>query len=195
VRLAAQDSTAVRLEVQLDSLRAGTRDPIVFTRNLLEDTPWLAALRQGLPVRLQYRLEIWRARDGWLDALERQLEWTLVVRHEPVLDQFSVVILYPGRAAQRRVAATAGGLAGILGLGYRFTVAPRDQGHYYYGAALQVTTLSDSDLDAFDRAIRGELDRRGGESLGDRARRLILRLAGLPTLSLTARTEEFEVGR
>ena len=68
------------------------------TRNLLEDTPWLRTPAQGLPVRLQYRLEIWRSREAWLDDVVRQLEWTIVVRHEPLLDQFTVTRLGPYNA-------------------------------------------------------------------------------------------------
>jgi hypothetical protein len=193
--LVAQDSAEVRLEIKLDSVRGGTRNPIVFTRNLLEDTPWLATLRQGLPVRLQYRLEIWRARSGWLDVLERQLEWTILVRHEPVLDQFSVLSVIPGRPVQRRLLGTSGALQDMLSVGSNFTVGPRTEGHYYYAAYLDVTTLSDSDLDAFERALRGELDARGGASLGDRVRRLILRLGGLPATHVKAQSEAFDVKR
>jgi hypothetical protein len=145
--LPAQDSAAVSLEV---TLAGSTRDPVVRTRNLLEETPWLAALRQGLPVRLQYRLETWRSREAWLDEVERQVEWTIVVRHEPLLDQFLVTRLGPGTA-----------------------IVPR----------------------RFERVLKGEIDPRSAEggSLAQRTRRLILRLAGFPTLNLTAASEAFEV--
>jgi hypothetical protein len=189
--LAAQDSTTVRLEV---TLAGANRDPLVATRNLLEDTPWLSALRQGLPVRLQYHLEIWRSRAAWLDDVQRQIEWTVVIRHEPLLDQFSVVRLLPN-GVRRNIYATPGALAAALGVPVRFTVAPREPGTYYYAASLAVATLSDSDLDQFERILRGELDPANGEggSLVQRARRLVLRLAGLPTLGVSARSEVFEV--
>ncbi len=189
--LAAQDSAAVRLEVTLAGV---SRDPVVATRNLLEDTPWLSALRQGLPVRLQYRLEIWRSRSAWLDDVQRQIEWTVVIRHEPLLDQFSVVRLLPN-GVRRNVYATPGALAAALSVPVRFTVAPTESGTFYYSASLAVATLSDSDLDQFERILRGELDPGNGEggSLVQRARRLVLRLAGLPTLGLSARSEVFEV--
>jgi len=193
---AAQQPGEVQLEVQLadSKLRVGSREPVVFTRNLLEDTPWLATLREGLPVRLQYRLELWRSRPGWFDVLDRQLEWTVVIRHEPLLDQFSVVRLLPNRTLQNRY-ATPGGLASALGGGLQFQIAPRDPGQYYYAASLSGATLSDSDLDAFERVLRGEIDPGGGGggSVAQRARRLLLKLAGLPTLSLSARSETFEV--
>ena len=192
--LAAQDTSAVRLEV---ALAPTTRDPTVFTRNLLEDTPWLSTLRQGLPLRLQYRLEIWRSRDAWLDDVVRQLEWTIVVRHEPLLDQFTVTRLGPFKGVQTRRLGTAGALAAQLGLGLQFPVVPKESGRYYYAASLSVATLSDSDLDKFERVLRGEIDPGGSEGGGiaDRARRLVLRLAGLPTANLSAQSEQFEVFR
>ena len=190
----AQDTAAVRLDLTVDSI---ARDPIVRTLNLLAETPWLSALRQGLPVRLQYRLEVWRSREAWLDDVQRQIEWTVVVRHEPLLDQFSVVRLLPPNRVLRNVYATPGALASALGAAYPIRVAPKEAGRYYYSASLTVATLSDSDLDKLDRVLRGELDPRTSEggSLAERARRLVLRLAGLPTLSLSASSEAFEVGR
>jgi hypothetical protein len=190
--LPAQDSAAVSLEV---TLAGSTRDPVVRTRNLLEETPWLAALRQGLPVRLQYRLETWRSREAWLDEVERQVEWTIVVRHEPLLDQFLVTRLGPGTAIVPRRVATPGALAELLGARYQFQIVPQDEGRYYYTASLAVATLSDSDLDQFERVLKGEIDPRSAEggSLAQRTRRLILRLAGFPTLNLTAASEAFEV--
>ncbi len=188
----AQDTAAVRLEV---TLAGPTHEPLVRTRNLLEETPWLTALRQGLPVRLQYRLELWRSREAWLDEVDRQLEWTIVVRHEPLLDQFTVTRLGPGPLIQQRRVATPGALASLLGIGYQFQISPRAQGRYYYSASLAVATLSDSDLDQFERILKGELDPRNSEggSLAERARRLVLRLAGLPTLNLSASSEAFEI--
>jgi hypothetical protein len=189
---AAQDTAAVRLDIDLIG---APPEPRILTRNLLEDTPWLSALRQGLPVRLQYRLEIWRSREAWLDDLVRQIEWTIVIRHEPLLDQFSVVALRPNNSVSHRSYATPGALAAALGVPYQFQVAPRLAGRYYYTASLLVATLSESDLDQFERVLRGELAPGGveGEQLAQRLRRLVLRLAGLPTQSLSARSETFEV--
>jgi hypothetical protein len=187
----AQDSPEVQLSV---TLAGSARDPLVSTENLLEDTPWLSALRQGLPVRLQYRLEIWRSREAWLDEVQRQIEWTVVIRHEPLLDQFSVVRILPN-GVRRNVYGTPGALAAALGVPVRFTVAPREPGTFYYAASLAVATLSDSDLDQFERILRGELNPGNGEggSLLQRARRLALGLAGLPTANLKAKSESFEV--
>lgn len=190
--LQAQAPKAVGLEV---TLAANTRDPIVFTRNLLEDTPWLSTLRQGLPIRLQYRLELWRSRDAWLDEPIRQLDWTIVVRHEPLLDQYSVTRIGPYKGIYSRTLGTPGALASQLGLGYQFPVAPKDPGKYYYTSTLSVATLSDSDLDKFERALRGELDPAsgGGGGISEAVRRLVLGLAGLPKANYPGQSEQFEV--
>lgn len=188
----AQDSAAVVLEVGM--LENG-RDASVRTVNLLADTPWLSALRQGLPVRLQYRLEVWRSREGWFDEVARAVEWTVLVQHEPLLDQFSVVRFIPPRRVLENRYATPGALASALGIAYQLPIAPAEPGRYYYSATLTVTTLSDSDLDQFQRLLRAGLDptNASGGSLAERARRLVLRLAGLPAVSVSGRSAEFEI--
>lgn len=190
----AQTREPVALEV---TTSPGSHDPTVFTRNLLEDTPWLGTLRQGLPLRLQYRLEVWRSRDAWPDDVIRSIEWTVVIRHEPLLDQFTVTRLGPfrGPPVTRRL-GTAGALAEWLKVGLSYPVlTPKDAGRYYYAASLSVATLSDSDLDKFERVLRGELDPGSSESGGiaERARRLVLQLAGLPTATLSDQSDQFEV--
>ncbi len=194
--LAAQGAGAVRLEIALspDTAPSGRRFPSVRAVNLLGDTPWLDALRQGLPLRLRYRLELWRSREAWLDALESQTEWNLLVRHEPLLDQFTLIQLERRRRVERRL-GTAGALAEVLGARYDIRVAPTSPGQYYYVASLEVSALAESDLDEIERVFRGELQAvgQGGSTLGQSARRLVLRLAGLPTLKLSARSEPFVV--
>jgi hypothetical protein len=195
----AQDSSAVRLDVGLsqDSTQLGARTPIVRTYNLLADTPWLSMLRSGFPVRLHYRLEIWRSRSGWFDDLVRAEEWDVVARQDPLLDQYTVTRLVGRNRVENRY-ATAGALAAVLGLPYRIKVAPGEAGTYYYVGTLEVTTLSDSDLDELQRFFKGELQPtadtlNSGTTVSRGARRLMLRLAGLPTLKLTGRSDRFEV--
>ena len=78
-------------------------------------------------------------------------------------------------------------------------MAPRERGTYYYQVLLTLTTLSDSDLAELERFLRGDLGGAAagqdgvGDALGRGARRLLLRLAGLPSLRLDGRSERFEV--
>jgi hypothetical protein len=197
---AAQDTASVSLEVRLasDSDGDGARAPIVRSRNLLADSRWLSALRSGLPVRLHYRVEVWRSKPGWFDAFIRQAEWDVVMRHEPLLDQYTMLTLVGGRAQERRY-ATLDALSAALAFAYQVNVLPADAGTYYYAASMQVSTLSDTDLDELERFLAGDLGEvaRGKESIGDAmgrgATRFLLRLAGLPSLRLEARSPEFRV--
>lgn len=197
----AQGSNDVGLQVVLagDSSLAGSRSPIVRSVNLLTgNSRWLSALRSGLPVRLHYRVEVWRSRGSWFDTFERQAEWDVLVRHEPLLDQYTL-LTFVGAARQERRYATLDALGAALAFAYQVNVRPVESGRYYYAASLQVTTLSDSDLDELERFLAGDLDgtaERGenlGDALGRGATRFLLRLAGLPNLRLEARSPHFVV--
>jgi hypothetical protein len=197
---AAQAVPAVRLTVRLagDSTASGSRAPIVRSENLLGDGRWLSALRSGLPVRLHYRVEVWRSRGGWFDAFERQAEWDVVLRHEPLLDQYTVLTIFSGRVQERRY-ATVDALTAALAFAYQISVRPSAAGRYYYTASMEISTLSDSDLDELQRFLEGDLgevaqgEEGVGDALGRGATRFLLRLAGLPSLRLEVRSTTFEV--
>jgi len=196
----AQAPGTVHLTVRLatDSSAAGARAPVVRSEHLLDDGRWLSALRSGLPVRLHYTVGVWRSRGGWFDAFERQAGWDVVLRHEPLLDQYTVLTLVGGRARERRY-ATLDALSAALAFAYQVSVRPEAPGRYYYTASLEISTLSDSDLDELQRFLEGDLgdggdDKNGvGDVLGRGATRFLLRLAGLPSLRLEVRTQTFDV--
>jgi hypothetical protein len=199
--LNAQDPQDVRLHITLaqDSALNGARAPIVRSENLIgTNSRWLSALRSGLPVRLHYRVEVWRSRDGWFDTFGRQAEWDVLVRHEPLLDQYTL-LTFVGAGRQERRYATLDALGAALAFAYQVNVRPSEPGRYYYASSLQVSTLSDSDLDELERFLAGDLEpeAEGRENLGDAlgrgATRFLLRLAGLPSLRLEARSDRFSV--
>ncbi len=196
--LTAQTVPPVQLEVRLTTPSAsGSRAPIVQSKDLLSDERWVSALRSGLPVRLHYRVEVWRSREGWFDNFERENQWDVVVRHEPLLDQYSLLTIITGRGRERRF-ATLDALSAALGFSFQVNIQPGSPGRYYYAAAVEISTLSDSDLDELRRFLEGDPDDPAGKGkvgdvLGRGATRLLLRIAGLPTLRLEARSEAFEV--
>ena len=190
----------VRLEVSLsrDTTPQGARNPVVQSPGLLGDGRWLGALRSGLPVRLHYGVEVWQSREGWFDLLIRQTSWDVVVRHEPLLDQYTMLTITGNRVQERRY-ATLDALSAALAFSYEVNVRPAERGRYYYAASLELSTLSDSDLDELERFLEGDLPgvtggKDGiGEAVGRGATRLLLRLAGLPTLRLQGKTGGFQV--
>jgi hypothetical protein len=196
----SQTPGTVQLQVRLapDSAASGARVPIVRSQHLLADGRWLSALRSGLPVRLHYRVEVWRSREGWFDTFEREAEWDVVVHHEPLLDQYTLLTIVGERARERRY-ATLDALNAALEFAYRVNVQPTQPGRYYFAASLQISTLSDSDLDELQRFLEGDVGdvaqgkERVGDALGRGATRLLLRLAGLPALRLEGRSETFAV--
>lgn len=199
---ASAQTDKVRVEVSYvsDSTASDRWEPTVRSSNMLSDPRWLNMLRSGFPLRMHYRLEMWRSRSGWFDDFVRQVEWDVVVRHEPLLDQFAVTTLMPGgRTLENRYGGEAQ-LARALGFSYRIAIRPTSPGEYYYNASLQVATLSDSDLDELQRFLRGDLGpaasegRDLGDALGRGATRILLKLGGLPSLRVEGRSRRFRVG-
>lgn len=194
----AQTGNSVRLEVRLtpDTAVRGARAPVVRSENLLGDGRWLSTLRSGLPVRLHYRIEVWRSRNGWMDQLTRQVYWDVVLRHEPLLDEYTMLTIFGSRVQERRY-ATLDALTAALAFAYQINVSPAQQGNYYYSSTLEVSTLSDDDLEELERFLDGGTTRRGegglSDAVGRGATRFLLRLAGLPSLRLEARTGRFSI--
>ena len=194
----AQTGNSVRLEVRLtpDTAVRGARAPVVRAENLLGDGRWLSTLRSGLPVRLHYRIEVWRSRNGWMDQLTRQVYWDVVLRHEPLLDEYTMLTIFGSRVQERRY-ATLDALTAALAFAYQINVSPAQQGNYYYSSTLEVSTLSDDDLEELERFLDGGTTRRGegglSDAMGRGATRFLLRLAGLPSLRLEARTGRFSI--
>lgn len=198
---AAQQPRAAGLTVGLspDTARNGRRDPLIRARFLLSDPRLISMLSSGFPLRMHYRAELWRSRSGWFDAFERAVEWDVVVRHEPLLDQYAVNTIMPGRTRENRYTGIETLTSAIDGVAFQIAFRVSDRGDYYYNASLQVSTLSDSDLDELERFLRGDLGpaasegRDFGDAVGRGATRLLLKLAGLPSVRVEGRSARFRV--
>jgi len=109
------------------------------------------------------------------------------------------MFISPGLHARERRYATLDALSAALAFAYQVSVRPAAAGRYYYTAALEISTLSDSDLDELQRFLEGDLDevakgKQGvGDALGRGATRFLLRLAGLPSLRLEVRSASFDI--
>ena len=167
------------------------------TGDLFADSQFVALLRSGFPLRLHYRLELWRVRSTWFDEFERDVEWDAVARHDPLTGEF--VLLRTGGATSRH--AGPEDLARAIQVPYRVALHATGRGRAYYLCRLEVRTLNESDLDELTRWLRGEVgpavSRRGdvGDALARGAQRVLLRLAGLPRLTLEARSARFRTGQ
>ena len=197
-RAEGQANARVHLSLGLTPDSTGrTLYPKVTTVDLIADPRVGSMLASGFPVRLHYRLEIYRSR-SLVDAFVRQTEWDLVIRHEPLLDQYQVAEVF--RSAQRvyRYAGKDELTAG-LAIPREVRLAPRESGEYYYVVTLEVSTLSDSDIKELERFLSGDVGPAAtgsepvGSALTNAIRRLLLTVSGLPSLSVDAHTEKFTV--
>jgi hypothetical protein len=165
--------------------------PRVQAAALLANGKFIALMRSGFPLRLHYRLELWRTRSGWFDDHMTEASWDAVAHYDPLADDF--VLLRSGGTAARFARVEA--LAQALQVPYKVTLAPKGAGTFYYLCRLDVSTLNDTDLQEVERWLKGEVtpavSGRGDltNAVVRGAQRRLVRIAGLPKLTLEARSE------
>ena len=171
------------------------RLPKVRTLNLLSGR-WGQALRNALPLRLTYQIEIWRSRDGWIDQYERTVEWGVVIRHEALFDQYTVTTPQARGGAAEVSLATWEALDRHLSREALILARPGGRGTYYFHVRLEVTTLSRADLDELERFVRGEgtaTDRERNTTSRSVLQFLMRMTGGLQSERVEQRTEKFVV--
>src|SRR5581483_10409113 len=65
--------------------------PRIQATGLLADGKFVGLMRSGFPLRLHYRLELWRSRSGWFDQFVTEASWDAVARHDPLADDFVLI--------------------------------------------------------------------------------------------------------
>src|SRR5438093_4243573 len=94
--------------------------PRVRSTGLLTDGKFVGLMRSGFPLRLHYRLELWRVRASWFDQFVREVSWDAVARNDPLADDF--VLIRQGGAVSRY--ATPDELTAALDIPYTVTLRP-----------------------------------------------------------------------
>ncbi len=170
--------------------------PRVRSTGLLADGKFVGLMRSGFPLRLHYRLELWKVRTSWFDQFIREVSWDGVARNDPLADDF--VLIRQGGNVSRY--ATPDDLAAALDISYTVTLRPSGgSGRYYFVARLEVTTLNDTDLQELSRWLSGQVgpavsgEGNLGEALARGAQRVLVRLAGLPRQRLEARSPTIRI--
>jgi hypothetical protein len=162
---------------------------------VLDDASLEEAVRSGLPLRLQYRVELWRA--GFFDNLTGHREWTTLLVFDPLRHDFIVRDERAASTSARRYRTYAEASA-VLERDTTVTLLPGRSGRrYYYTASLEIGTLSLSDIEELERWLQGELqpsvsgERGVGSALGQGAKRVMMRLLRLPSRRYEARSPHF----
>lgn len=173
----------------------GVGAPVIRATGLLQDAVFAGALRDGFPVRFQFRLELWRA-SRLFDRLERALDWFALAELDPLNGSYTLT----------RSDGSEEELAGLndlrLALAVPYTVdlpPPENRGRsrYYFVATLNIESLSLSELEEMERWLRGDLgpaitsEGDVGNALERGARRLLIRFSGLPRRRLEVRSPVF----
>ncbi len=174
------------------ALDVGGTTPALQVGEVLRDPALESAVRSGLPLRMRFRVELWR--DEVFDDLVSQTTWSAIVAFEPLGRRFLTgvvqddsLVAYPTWREARRAVERR----------YDLGIGPSRTGSYYYIASLEIETLSLSDLDELERWLRGELEpavRRGGSvggALGTGVKRLFIRILGLPARRYEVRSDPF----
>lgn len=167
--------------------------PIVRAPGLLRDPALREALQKGLPLRFEFRVELWRKEDPF-DQLAGVQTISRAVLRAPLGEGYT---LEDGRVQRRYSSMEAAEVA--LQRALQPTLRPETGGRFYYLVRLNVETLSASDLDELRNWLRGEArpavegQQPVGRAVGQGVRRLFVRMLGLPTRRYEARTPIFAV--
>lgn len=188
---------SVTMSLEQVGARPGNFRPVVLLRNLLVDLRWYEPLDNALPLILTYDLKLWRSRDGWIDEFVTTYSWEMVVSKEPLQEEYSIALVSGGQIRRLARFASRDSANASLSRPQQVEVVPPRPGRFYYTLDVRITALSDRDMDRLERFLAGDPDRdeesSRGTVVGRGLRRALLRLAGMPSQILTARTEVFEV--
>lgn len=164
---------------------------------VLDDRELAEAARSGVPLRLRVRVELWR--DEFIDDLIESSSWSTVVAYEPLTQQFFVRSTAGDQRA--RVFGSFEQVRAAIERGHPIRSTVRREGRYYFTAALDIETLSLSDLKELERWLQGDLQPAvgGGQSipgaLGEGAKRLLIRVLGVPNRHYESRSDRFRIER
>lgn len=181
---------SARVEVTVDS---ATRDPKVRINNLMEEERWREALDDAFRISLNWRVELWKSGGGFLSLGSdnvRSLEFTMVIRREPLLGQYFITYFQRSGPVERQFRSFEEfvmHLERAIPINY---MAPNTEGRWYYVANLQVSALDEEQFAEMQRFI----DRGDRPSTGGAISNFLLRSVGLPSQKLPeARSPRFRV--
>jgi len=154
----ASPAAAQRARVHLDLLApaADSAGPTLTSENLLSEPNTRELLRNSFPAKLHYRLDLWK-KSRWFDDPAGSIEWDAFVSYDPVAQVYRVL---RQRGKQTEDFGGFGSLTSAevpLDKPFTLPLRPSRGGTYYYTVKLDIETLSETDLDALQRWLTGEV--------------------------------------
>lgn len=131
--------------------------PVVRASAMLAGARIRELLAAGFPARFHFRVELW-SEGRWVNDLEREMEFDVVVRYIALEKAYEVVQLVHDRPLALGKFSKLDDVEGAIARPTRVPLtAFRTSRSLYYQVTLEVTVLSLSDLDELDRWLKGEL--------------------------------------
>ena len=187
--LEAQESEPLRFQILPE-----TGEAVMDIVEIFSDESLVEAVLSGLPLRIWVRVQLWK--DGFFDNQKDQHDWRASVLFDPLTRRYRV------QSSERTGAEvevnTLEEARAALQLSLNIPIRPTEPGRYYYIAAVEMETLSLSDLEELQRWLQGELapvvsgqgDVEGALATG--FRRVLVRMLGLPAKRFQVQSHRFE---
>lgn len=113
--------------------------------NLFEEGRWKDALESAYSIRLEWQVRAWRKRTI-ADAKGPSLEYSVIIRRQPLLEEYQMITQVAGRQPVTRSFPTLAALKVAVN-GYLTLAFPLpEEGTWYYAVRLDISTLSDEEL-------------------------------------------------
>lgn len=177
--------------------RAALDGPMITTAGVLEDRKLEEFITSGFPARLRYRIDLW-SRKQFFDNREAGAEWVVTVEFDQLQKTYTVRRQVGDRlvpsGTYREFAEVKAAIAAPFEAPVR---APRNGQRMYYHIILEIQKVSQSDLDALEAWLRGELQpatrgqRNPGTAVARGFQTLFLRMLGGENPRYEARSDTF----
>lgn len=153
--LAAQDA---RLQVTLPAREKLSIDtPQVRAIGMVSAKSTAELIRNGFPARLQFRMELWSAKNV-VNEIRSTVLWDVIVEYDALKAVYRVVRVTPDKAFVLGEFKDIEGAEAKVAEAYKPQIKPPRKGEKsYYSVSLDVEAMSMSDLDEVGRWIKGEL--------------------------------------
>jgi hypothetical protein len=139
-----------------DRVVAGTDVPMTTMTGLLSEGHRRELLNSGFPTSIHARVELWKKGLLWFNR-ESVVEWDIVVEYSPATGIYHVRRVSENTIEDLGQVRTIDDAEVLLRRPFRARLTPRSHGgRYFYVFAVDVSTLSYSDLEAWQAWVRGE---------------------------------------
>jgi hypothetical protein len=136
---------------------AGTSQAGTIISGVLTEGHRQELLHGGWPIAIHGRLELWRKGRFGIFDIESSFEWDVIVEYSPASKVYHLRRVVDNRATEMGEVTTIDAAEQLLRVPYAPPLSPERRGdRYFYLFNAEVSTLSLSDLEAWQRWIRGE---------------------------------------